>query len=157
MIDGPFSPDKSIPLSKLKQVASENGWSPQVRAALIGSCTNSSYEDMSRASSLAKQAIASGIKAKANFFVTPGSEQIRATIERDGQSKVFQQAGATVLANACGPCIGQWNRKDVEDGEENVIVSSFNRNFRARNDGNAKTMNFLASPEVQHFLVICLI
>ena len=146
--DGPFTPDAAIPISKLKQVATEKNWPKSVKAALIGSCTNSSYEDMSRASSIAEQALKQGLSAKTDFFVTPGSEQIRATIERDGQSAKFSEAGATVLANACGPCIGQWKRTNVTKGAENVIFTSFNRNFKSRNDGNAETMNFLASPEI---------
>ncbi|KAI7905709.1 aconitate hydratase [Cokeromyces recurvatus] len=146
-INGPFTPDLSTPLSKFKEVVAKNGWKDEVSASLIGSCTNSSYQDMSRAASIAKQAIDAGIQIKSNFLVTPGSEQIRATIERDGQQKIFEAAGGQVLANACGPCIGQWKRTEKK-GEENAILTSFNRNFRSRNDGNAKTMNFLASPEI---------
>ncbi|KAL1925680.1 uncharacterized protein VTP21DRAFT_563 [Calcarisporiella thermophila] len=146
-INGPFTPDLATPLSKFKVLVQENGWKDEVTAGLIGSCTNSSYQDMSRAASLVEQAAEAGISAAAKFYVTPGSEQIRATIERDGQTKVFEQIGAKILANACGPCIGQWKREEYKD-EENAILTSFNRNFRSRNDGNPNTMNFLASPEI---------
>ncbi|KAI8369515.1 aconitate hydratase [Radiomyces spectabilis] len=149
-INGPFTPDLSTPLSQFKDFVRENGWKDELSAGLIGSCTNSSYQDMSRAASIAQQAADAGISVKSKFLVTPGSEQIRATIERDGQSAVFEKAGAQVLANACGPCIGQWNRTDINKKaqEENAILTSFNRNFRSRNDGNPKTMNFLAAPEI---------
>ncbi|KAG0164080.1 aconitate hydratase [Apophysomyces sp. BC1034] len=149
-INGPFTPDLSTPLSKFKNFIQQNGWKDELSAGLIGSCTNSSYQDMSRAASIAQQAADAGISVKSNFLVTPGSEQIRATIERDGQQAVFEKAGAQVLANACGPCIGQWKRTDVDKSkaEENAILTSFNRNFRSRNDGNPKTMNFLAAPEI---------
>ncbi|KAI8340527.1 aconitate hydratase [Chlamydoabsidia padenii] len=146
-INGPFTPDLSTPLSKFKDFIQQNNWKDELSAGLIGSCTNSSYQDMSRSASIARQAADAGISVKSNFLVTPGSEQIRATIERDGQQAVFEQAGAQVLANACGPCIGQWNRTE-EQGEENAILTSFNRNFKSRNDGNPKTMNFLAAPEI---------
>ncbi|KAI8081484.1 aconitate hydratase [Halteromyces radiatus] len=146
-INGPFTPDLSTPLSKFKDFIKQNNWKDELSAGLIGSCTNSSYQDMSRSASIAQQAADAGISVKSNFLVTPGSEQIRATIERDGQQAVFEQAGAQVLANACGPCIGQWNRTE-EQGEENAIMTSFNRNFKSRNDGNPKTMNFLAAPEI---------
>jgi aconitate hydratase len=149
-INGPFTPDLSTPLSKFKDLVKEKGWKDELSAGLIGSCTNSSYEDMSRSASIARQAAAAGISTKSHFLVTPGSEQIRATIERDGQVEEFENAGAQVLANACGPCIGQWKRTDVDKSkpEENAILTSFNRNFRSRNDGNPKTMNFLAAPEI---------
>ncbi|KAG0219092.1 aconitate hydratase [Mortierella sp. GBA43] len=147
-INGPFTPDLATPLSKFAEVVKQNGWKDEVKVGLIGSCTNSSYEDMDRVTSLAKQAVDKGIKSKAGFFITPGSEQIRATIERDGQTAVLEKVGGVVLANACGPCIGQWTRDDLNDKEENSILTSFNRNFKNRNDGNATTMNFLASPEV---------
>ena len=147
-INGPYTPDASIPISKLKGTALAKGWPTKMKSSLIGSCTNSSYHDMDRAASIVKQAQKHGVELKTDFLVTPGSEQIRATIERDGQTTAFESVGAKVLANACGPCIGQWKRDDIADGEENVILTSFNRNFRARNDGNAKTMNFLASPEI---------
>lgn len=148
-INGPFTPDLSVPLSNFSEQVKTNGWPETFGASLIGSCTNSSYEDMTRAESLVKQAKAAGLKPKSDFFVTPGSEQIRATLERDGTMKTFSSAGATVLANACGPCIGQWKRTDgVQKGDTNAIFSSYNRNFKGRNDGNPQTMNFLASPEL---------
>ncbi|KAG9050262.1 aconitate hydratase [Tulasnella sp. UAMH 9824] len=146
-INGPFTPDLATPLSKFGSFIKEQGWKDELTAGLIGSCTNSSYEDMSRVTSLAKQAKAAGLKAKVPFLCTPGSEQIRATIERDGFTEVLQDVGAVVLANACGPCIGQWKREEYK-GEENAILTSFNRNFKARNDANSKTMNFLSSPEI---------
>ncbi|KAJ3413086.1 aconitate hydratase [Chytridiales sp. JEL 0842] len=144
-INGPFTPDAATPISKFKNLVEEKGWKDEVTVGLIGSCTNSSYQDMTRAVSIARQASAVGLKSKAQFMVTPGSEQIRATIERDGIMKDFEEAGAMVLANAC---IGQWKRKDGKTEEDNAILSSFNRNFRGRNDGSVKTMNFLASPEI---------
>ncbi|KAK4998970.1 aconitate hydratase [Elasticomyces elasticus] len=148
-INGPFTPDLSTPLSQFSEVAKANKWPETFGAGLIGSCTNSSYQDMTRASHLVQQASAAGLKPKADFFVTPGSEQIRATLDSDGVVSTFEQAGGVVLANACGPCIGQWKRTDgVQKGTENAIFTSYNRNFRSRNDGNAKTMNFLASPEL---------
>ncbi|KAI8997597.1 aconitate hydratase [Pilobolus umbonatus] len=146
-INGPFTPDLSTPLSKFKDFIQENQWKDDLSSALIGSCTNSSYQDMSRAASLVKQATEAGVPLVSQFLITPGSEQIRATIERDGQQEVFEKAGGQVLANACGPCIGQWKRSERQ-GEENAILTSFNRNFRSRNDGNPQTMNFLAAPEV---------
>ncbi|PWW71945.1 aconitate hydratase [Tuber magnatum] len=147
-INGPFTPDLSTPLSKFKHAVKENEWPEQLSAGLIGSCTNSSYQDMLRAEDLVKQAEAAGLKPKVDFFVTPGSEQIRATLARDETLDVFERAGGTVLANACGPCIGQWKRSDISKGDTNAILTSYNRNFRARNDGNSQTMNFLASPEI---------
>lgn len=148
-INGPFTPDLSTPLSEFSAAVKANNWPSKINAGLIGSCTNSSYEDMTRAEHLVKQASAAGLTPKADFFVTPGSEQIRATLDRDHTLSTFSSAGGTVLANACGPCIGQWRRTDeVEKGETNAIFSSYNRNFPARNDGNRQTMNFLASPEV---------
>ena len=126
----------------------DNNYLDEISVALIGSCTNSSYEDMSRASNLAEQAKSNGIKAKIPFLVTPGSEQIRSTIERDGQMDSLKSIGATVLANACGPCIGQWHRPELKQGQQNTIVTSFNRNFPGRNDGKRETMNFIASPEI---------
>ncbi|MGH0182826.1 UNVERIFIED_CONTAM: hypothetical protein FKN15_010524 [Acipenser sinensis] len=122
---------------------------------LIGSCTNSSYEDMGRAASLAKQALDKGMKCKAQFTVTPGSEQIRATIERDGYAKILTDVGGLVLANACGPCIGQWDRRDVKKGEKNTIVTSYNRNFTGRNDANPATHAFVTSPEVRRGSALC--
>ncbi|KAI0335988.1 aconitate hydratase [Cubamyces sp. BRFM 1775] len=146
-INGPFTPDLATPLSKFGSFVKENGWKDELSAALIGSCTNSSYEDMTSVADLARQAKRAGLKTKVPFLCTPGSEQIRATIERDQITKELEDVGATVLANACGPCIGQWKREDKK-GEENAILTSFNRNFKSRNDGNRLTMNFLASPTV---------
>jgi aconitate hydratase len=148
LINGPHFPDLSHKLSQFSKTVDEKNWPAEVSAALIGSCTNSSYEDMTRAASIARQAIAKGLKAKTELIVTPGSEQIRATLERDGIIDVFKQLGATVAANACGPCIGQWRRANVKTGHRNSIVSSFNRNFPKRNDNNPETHSFLTSPEV---------
>jgi len=145
---GPHTPDLARPISKLADDVKNNNYLDNISVALIGSCTNSSYEDMSRAASLAKQAQLKGIKAKIPLLVTPGSEQIRATIERDGQIDSLKSIGATVLANACGPCIGQWHRPELKQGERNTIVTSYNRNFPGRNDGKRETMNFIASPEM---------
>ncbi|KMU72662.1 aconitate hydratase [Coccidioides immitis RMSCC 3703] len=148
-INGPFTPDLSVPLSSFAETVRKNNWPETFGAGLIGSCTNSSYEDMTRAEDLVKQASKAGLRPKADFFITPGSEQIRATLDRDQTLNTFSSAGGTVLANACGPCIGQWKRTDgVKKGETNAIFTSYNRNFRGRNDGNPGTMNFLASPEV---------
>ncbi|EMT63408.1 aconitase family-domain-containing protein [Fusarium oxysporum II5] len=148
-INGPFTPDLATPLSKFKEVVKEQDWPQVLSAGLIGSCTNSSYEDMTRVESLLKDAKKAGLKPAADFYITPGSEQIRATLERDGTLQTFQEAGGIVLSNACGPCIGQWKRQDgVEKGTSNAILTSYNRNFRGRNDGNPDTMNFLASPEI---------
>ncbi|XP_069380944.1 aconitate hydratase, mitochondrial-like [Paralichthys olivaceus] len=147
-INGPFTPDLAHPVSEIGAIAKKSGWPLEVKVGLIGSCTNSSYEDMGRAASLAKQALDKGLKCKAQFTVTPGSEQIRATIERDGYSKILNDVGGIVLANACGPCIGQWDRQDVKKGEKNTIVTSFNRNFTARNDANPATHAFVTSPEI---------
>jgi aconitate hydratase len=143
---GPHSPDVARPISQFAKEIRESGFPEQLSAALIGSCTNSSYEDMTRAADIAEQAIANQIRATVPFFVTPGSAQIKRTIERDGQLAVLARVGGTVLANACGPCIGQWNRSTI--GVPNSIVTSYNRNFAGRNDGNSSTMNFIASPEV---------
>jgi aconitate hydratase len=153
-VNGPFSPDLATPISKLKEEAIKNGWPMKVEAGLIGSCTNSSYEDISRAVSLAKQVSAKGLKAKAEFMINPGSEQIRYTIERDGFLKVFDEVGATVFANACGPCIGMWARMGAEKQEKNTIVHSFNRNFAKRADGNPNTYAFVTSPELVTALAI---
>ncbi|EJS42564.1 aco1p [Saccharomyces arboricola H-6] len=147
-INGPFTPDLATPVSKMKDVAVANDWPLDVRVGLIGSCTNSSYEDMSRSASIIKDAATHGLKSKTIFTVTPGSEQIRATIERDGQLETFKEFGGIVLANACGPCIGQWDRRDIKKGDKNTIVSSYNRNFTSRNDGNPQTHAFVASPEL---------
>lgn len=147
MINGPFTPDLATPLSKFGSFVQERGWKDEVSACLIGSCTNSSYEDMTRVAEVAEQARAAGLKTQVPFLCTPGSEQIRATMERDGVTTSLQDVGAMVLANACGPCIGQWKRDDAK-GKENAILTSFNRNFKSRNDGNSYTMNFLASPTI---------
>lgn len=147
-INGPFTPDLATPISKFKQAVIDNKWPDDLKVGLIGSCTNSSYEDMSRAASIAEDAMSHGIKSKSLFTVTPGSEQIRATIERDGQLKTFEDFGGIVLANACGPCIGQWDRKDVKKGEPNSIISSYNRNFTGRNDANPATHSFVTSPDL---------
>lgn len=148
MINGPFSPDKAWKLSEFADAVRSNGYPEELKVALIGSCTNSSYEDIERAASVAEQAIARGLKAKSEFTITPGSEQVRATIERDGQLKVLTEIGGTVLANACGPCIGQWKRHDIAPGEKNSIITSFNRNFAGRNDANPNTHAFISSPEI---------
>ena len=148
-INGPFTPDLATPLSQFKKTVQEQQWPEKLSAGLIGSCTNSSYEDMTRVESIVRAAEKAGLKPKADFYITPGSEQIRATLERDGTLETFTDAGGIVLSNACGPCIGQWKRIDgVEKGTPNAILTSYNRNFRGRNDGNPDTMNFLASPEV---------
>ncbi len=145
---GPHSPDLARPISKMASEVKEKNYPAKVGAALIGSCTNSSYEDISRAAHVAKQGLAAGLKAKASFLVTPGSERIFNTMKRDGFMEIFESMGGTVLANACGPCIGQWKRSDTKKGEANSIVSSYNRNFPGRNDGNAETLSFLSSPEI---------
>ncbi|KAG0267744.1 Aconitate hydratase mitochondrial [Actinomortierella ambigua] len=147
-INGPFTPDLATPLSKFKETAIKNNWPQELKVGLIGSCTNSSYEDMSRSASIAKEALDHGLKAKSIYTITPGSEQIRATIERDGQMGIMNEAGGVVLANACGPCIGQWDRTDVPKGTPNSIITSYNRNFTGRNDANPKTHAFVASPEL---------
>lgn len=147
-INGPFTPDKAWPLSTFAQAVKDNGYPAKLEVGLIGSCTNSSYEDITRAASVARQALAMGLKAKSEFTVTPGSEMVRYTMERDGLLKVFEDIGGVVLANACGPCIGQWARHNAADLEENSIITSFNRNFAKRNDGNPKTHAFVASPEI---------
>jgi aconitate hydratase len=147
-INGPFTPDLAHPLSKFATALATNGWPAELSAGLIGSCTNSSYEDMARAASVVQQALKNGVKAKIPFNITPGSEQIRATIARDGFEDIFVKAGGTVLANACGPCIGQWKREGMAKGTKNSIISSFNRNFAARNDSNPATHAFVASPEI---------
>jgi aconitate hydratase len=147
-VNGPFTPDLATPISQLKAAAEKNGWPLKIEAGLIGSCTNSSYEDISRAVSLAKQVSAKGLKSKAEFMINPGSEQIRYTIERDGFLDVFAQVGATVFTNACGPCIGMWDRVGAEKQEKNTIIHSFNRNFAKRADGNPNTYAFVASPEI---------
>jgi len=147
-VNGPFTPDLATPISQLGGAAKDNGWPLEVKDGLIGSCTNSSYEDMSRVASLMKQALAKGLKSKGTFYITPGSEQIRATIERDGLADTMREFGGIVLANACGPCIGQWDRQNVKKGEKNTIVTSYNRNFTGRNDANPATHCFVTSPEM---------
>ena len=147
-IVGPHTPDLARPISRMAADVAEQGYPDRLSAALIGSCTNSSYEDLERAADVARQARAHGLRARTPLLVTPGSEQIHRTILRDGQLGDFEAIGATVLANACGPCIGQWKREDVGSGEENSILSSYNRNFRSRNDGNASTSAFIGSPEI---------
>jgi aconitate hydratase len=144
---GPHTPDLDRPISEVGAAAREEGYPIEISAALVGSCTNSSYEDIGRAANVARQASAAGLRVKTPLLITPGSEQVRATIERDGLLADLEAIGATVLANACGPCIGQWQRDDIQKGETNTIVSSFNRNFPARNDGNAATLSFIGSPE----------
>ncbi|MGD9897905.1 MAG: aconitate hydratase [Calditrichaceae bacterium] len=147
-INGPFTPDLATPISKFAKAVKENGWPQKLEVGLIGSCTNSSYEDITRAASLAKQAVDKNLKAKAEFTITPGSEQVRYTVERDGYLDIFESMGGVVLANACGPCIGQWARHGAEKKEKNSIITSFNRNFAKRNDGNPNTHSFVASPEI---------
>lgn len=153
-LNGPFTPDLATPISQMKEAAAKNGWPTKVEVGLIGSCTNSSYEDISRAVSLAKQVAEKGLKTKAEFTITPGSELVRYTIERDGYLDSFSQIGATVFANACGPCIGMWERMGAEKQERNTIVHSFNRNFAKRADGNPNTLAFVASPELVTALAI---
>jgi aconitate hydratase len=144
---GPHTPDLDRPISEVRAAVASEGYPAEISAALVGSCTNSSYEDIGRAANVARQAAAAGLRVKTPLLITPGSEQVRATIERDGLLADLEAIGATVLANACGPCIGQWQRDDIAAGETNTIVSSFNRNFPARNDGNASTLSFIGSPE----------
>ena len=153
-LNGPFTPDLATPISKMKEAAAANGWPTKIEVGLIGSCTNSSYEDISRAVSLAKQVAQKGLTTKAEYMITPGSEQVRYTIERDGFLDVFSQIGAKVFANACGPCIGMWERVGAEKKEKNTIVHSFNRNFAKRADGNPNTYAFVGSPELVTALAI---
>ncbi len=147
-INGPFTPDLAWPISKFAQAVKEKGWPAELEVGLIGSCTNSSYEDITRAASIAKQAVDKNLKAKAEFTITPGSEMIRYTAERDGLLDIFINMGGVVLANACGPCIGQWARHSKDPNKKNSIITSFNRNFKSRNDGNPNTHAFVASPEI---------
>jgi aconitate hydratase len=147
LINGPHTPDRARRVSELGAEARAEGWPTQISAALVGSCTNSSYEDITRAASIARQAAAAGLSCQTELMITPGSEQVRATIERDGLLADFERIGAVVLANACGPCIGQWARPDVHEGDVNTIVTSYNRNFPKRNDGYASTLAFVTSPE----------
>ncbi len=147
-INGPFTPDLATPVSKFAEAVKKNGWPQKLEVGLIGSCTNSSYEDISRAASIAKQALDKKLKVKSEYTVTPGSEQVRYTVERDGFLDIFEKIGGVVLANACGPCIGQWARHGADKQEKNSIMTSFNRNFAKRNDGNPNTHGFVASPEI---------
>ncbi len=147
-VNGPFTPDLATPISKMAAAVKENGWPDKLEVALIGSCTNSSYEDISRSASIVKDAVKKGIKTRSEFTITPGSELVRYTIERDGFIKEFEDAGGVVLANACGPCIGQWARHIDDPNRKNTIITSFNRNFAKRNDGLASTHAFVASPEI---------
>ncbi len=144
---GPHTPDLDRPISEVRAAVESEGYPAEISAALVGSCTNSSYEDIGRAANVARQASAAGLRVKTPLLITPGSEQVRATIARDGLLADLEAIGATVLANACGPCIGQWQRDDISKGDVNTIVSSFNRNFPARNDGNPQTLSFIGSPE----------
>ncbi|MBK6330642.1 MAG: aconitate hydratase [Bacteroidetes bacterium] len=153
-LNGPFTPDLATPISKMKEMIAANGWPSKIEVGLIGSCTNSSYEDISRSVSLAKQVSEKGLALKAEFTITPGSEQVRYTIERDGFLSVFDAIGAKVFANACGPCIGMWDRMGAEKQEKNTIVHSFNRNFAKRADGNPNTFAFVGSPELVTALAI---
>ncbi|HVO74328.1 MAG TPA: aconitate hydratase [Ignavibacteriaceae bacterium] len=153
-LNGPFTPDKAWPVSKMKEAVRKENYPDKISVALIGSCTNSSYEDIDRSASIARQAVKKGLKAKSQFTITPGSEQVRATAERDGQLKDLTDIGGLILANACGPCIGMWKRMDIKTGERNTIVTSFNRNFAKRNDGNPETLAFVASPELTTALAI---
>jgi aconitate hydratase len=153
-LNGPFTPDLATPLSKMKEAVAANGWPAKIEVGLIGSCTNSSYEDISRSVSLARQVKEKGLTLKSEFTITPGSEQVRYTVERDGFLEVFDQIGARVFANACGPCIGMWDRVGAEKKERNTIVHSFNRNFAKRADGNPNTMAFVGSPELVTALAI---
>ena len=147
-INGPFTPDLAWPISKFAAAVKENGWPAELEVGLIGSCTNSSYEDITRAASIAQQATNAGLKTKSEFTITPGSELVRYTVERDGYLNTFEQMGGVVLANACGPCIGQWARHTADPNKKNSIITSFNRNFAKRNDGNPNTHAFVASPEI---------
>ncbi|MCU7495326.1 MAG: aconitate hydratase [Ignavibacteria bacterium] len=153
-LNGPFTPDLAWPVSKMKEVVSEKDFIDELSATLVGSCTNSSYEDIDRAASIARQALKKGLKAKTQFIITPGSEMVFNTVKRDGQLDTLTEFGGVVFANACGPCIGMWKRMDIEEGEKNSIVTSFNRNFAKRNDGNPKTQAFVASPELVTALAI---
>jgi aconitate hydratase len=147
-VTGPHTPDRARPISKLKEEVQKEGFPDRLSSALIGSCTNSSYEDIARVVDVARQARAAGVKARVPFLVSPGSDQIYETLKRDDFVSALEAVGATVLANACGPCIGQWKRDDIQSGEKNSIINSFNRNFPGRNDGNAETLSFIASPEI---------
>ncbi len=147
-INGPFTPDLATPVSKFAETVRKNNWPSKLDVGLIGSCTNSSYEDITRAASVARQASEKNLTAKSEFTITPGSEMVRYTVDRDGYLKVFEDINGVVLANACGPCIGQWARHNSDKQEKNSIMTSFNRNFAKRNDGNPNTHGFVASPEI---------
>ena len=147
-INGPFTPDLATPISQMKEAAEKNRWPVNVEVGLIGSCTNSSYEDISRAASVVKNALNLKLTAKSEFKITPGSEQIRFIAERDGYFDLFEKIGGEVFANACGPCIGQWERKGSDKNQVNTVIHSFNRNFAKRTDGNPNTYAFVASPEI---------
>jgi len=153
-LNGPFTPDRATPVSQMAAAAETNGWPTKIEVSLIGSCTNSSYEDISRSASIAKQAVDKQLNVKSDFTITPGSEQVRYTTERDGYLDVFEEIGGVVLANACGPCIGQWARHSDDPQRKNTIVTSFNRNFAKRNDGNPNTHAFVGSPELVTALAI---
>jgi aconitate hydratase len=153
-VNGPFTPDLAWPISKFAEAVKENDWPKELEVGLIGSCTNSSYEDITRAASVAKQASDAGVKAKSEFTITPGSELVRYTVERDGYLQIFEDIGGVVLANACGPCIGQWARHTNDPARKNSIITSFNRNFAKRNDGNPNTHAFVASPEIVTAMVL---
>jgi len=153
-LNGPFTPDRATPISQMAAAAETNGWPTKIEVSLIGSCTNSSYEDISRSASIAKQAVHKQLKVKSELTITPGSEQVRYTVERDGYLDVFEEIGGVVLANACGPCIGQWARQSDDLQRKNTIVTSFNRNFAKRNDGNPNTHAFVGSPELVTALAI---
>jgi aconitate hydratase len=153
-INGPYTPDRATPISRMKEEAEKNGWQKKIDAGLIGSCTNSSYEDLSRSASIAEEAIEKNLKAKSEFTITPGSELVRYISEREGFFKIFEELGGKVFANACGPCIGQWKRHGLENNTKNTIITSFNRNFAKRNDGNPNTYAFVASPEIVTALTI---
>ena len=153
-LNGPFTPDRATPISQMAAAAETNGWPTKIEVSLIGSCTNSSYEDISRSASIAKQAVHKQLKVKSDLTITPGSEQVRYTVERDGYLDVFEEIGGVVLANACGPCIGQWARHSDDTQRKNTIVTSFNRNFAKRNDGNPNTHAFVGSPELVTALAI---
>ena len=145
---GPHTPDLARPISELKKEVKDKGYASNLTAALIGSCTNSSYEDVARAADVAKQAMDHGVRSKSELFISPGSEQVFATVQRDGFLSTLEKVGGVVLTNSCGPCIGQWKRDSIADGTRNSIITSFNRNFRGRNDGNAETEGFMSSPEI---------
>ena len=153
-LNGPFTPDRATPISEMAKEAEENDWPTKIEVSLIGSCTNSSYEDISRSASIAKQAIDKNLSVNSDFTITPGSEQVRYTVNRDGLLSVFEEIGGVVLANACGPCIGQWDRHSDDPDKKNTIVTSFNRNFSKRNDGNPNTYAFVGSPELVTALAI---